>query len=121
MTSTLEEIHRATMMNPRASALYGVLVQPGEKLCVIVWDSWPVNVEKPENHKNQRATWSTKHHGNSFSRLEGSDLEGKPVFTLCLSASISPRATDKAMSFFTLELEALLIMCYWPVIFNKII
>ena len=106
MTDTLEEIHRATLMNPRASALYGCLAQPGEKLCVVVWDSWPVQVEKPSNHKNQRGTWSTKHHGNSFSRLEGSDLEGRPAFTLNLSASTSPRATDEAMSFFTLHLEA---------------
>ena len=105
MTDTLEEVHRASMMNERASALYGVLCQPGEKLCVIVWDSWPVQIQKPENHRNQRGSWSTKHHGNSLSRLEGCDLEGKPVFTLTLSASTSPRATDEAMAYFILDVE----------------
>ena len=71
-------------MNPRAVALYGVLCQPGEKLCVMVWDSWAVQIEKPGNHKDQRATWSTKIHGNAMSRLEASDLEGHPVSTLPL-------------------------------------
>ena len=106
MTETLEEVHRATMMNPRAAALYGPLVQLGENLCVLVWDSWPVLLQKPGNHSNQRGSWSTKHHGNSLSRMEASDLEGRPVFTLNLSASTSPRATDESMSFFNLQLEA---------------
>ena len=106
MTDTLEEIHRATMMNPRAAALYGVLCPPGSKLCVDVYDSWPVLIEKPGNHKNQRGAWSTKHHGNSLSRMEASDLEGRPVFTLNMSASISPRATDESMCFFNLDIEA---------------
>ena len=94
------------MQNPRAAALFSVLCQPGEKLCMMIWDSWPVKIQKSENHKNQRSSWSTKHHGNSLSRLEASDLEGRPVFTLPLSASISPRATDESMTYFTLELEA---------------
>ena len=106
MTDTLEEVHRATMLNERASALYGVLSQPAEKLCVLVWDSWSVQVQKPGNHKNQRATWSTKHHGNSFSRLEAFDLEGKPIYTLNLSASTSPRATDESISFHFLDVES---------------
>ena len=90
MTAVLEEVHRATMMNERASAVYGRLArpaipaqpavpaqpgvpaqpvvpaQPAEKLCVFGWDSWPVLTEKAENHHNQRATLSTKHHGNSL-------------------------------------------------------
>ena len=106
MRAILEEVHRATMMNPRAAALYEVLCQPGQKLCLFGWDSWPVQIEKPENHRNQRATWSTKHHGNSLSRMEAVDMEGRPVFTLCLNASTSPRAVDEAMCYFTLELEA---------------
>ena len=92
-------------MNPRAVALYGVLCQPGEKLCVMVWDSWAVQIEKPGNHKDQRATWSTKIHGNAMSRLEASDLEGHPVFTLPLSASISPRATDESTTYHILLAE----------------
>ena len=105
MIDTLEEVHRATMQNPRAAALYSVLCQPGEKLCMVIWDSWPVKIQKPGNHKNQRASWSTKIHGNCLSRMEGSDLEGRPVFKLCTSASTSPRATDEAIAFFTLEME----------------
>ena len=106
MTDTLEEVHRATMQNPRAAALFSVLLQPGEKLCMMIWDSWPVKIQKSENHRNQRASWSTKHHGNSLSRLEASDLD----FTLPLSASISPRATDESMSYFTLELEGVAVL-----------
>ena len=105
MRATLEEAHRATMLNPRAAALYGVLCQPGELLVVLGWDGWPVQIEKPTNHKDQRATWSTKINGNSFTRLEACDLEGRPVFTLLLSSSISPRSTDESICFFTLELE----------------
>ena len=105
MIQTLEEIHRATMMNPRAAAEYAPLVPPGNKLCVQVWDSYPIKFEKPGNHRNQRSSWSTKHHGNSLSRLESVDLEGRPVFTLPLSASTSPRATDESMCFFVLQLE----------------
>ena len=37
--------------------------------------------------------------------MEGCDLEGKPVFTLNLSASTSPRATDEAMAYFILDVE----------------
>ena len=48
MVDILEEVHRATMMNPRAVALYGPLAQPGEKLCVFAHDGWPVLIEKPE-------------------------------------------------------------------------
>ena len=106
MNDVLEEVARATAMNPRAAAMYGVVCQPGEKLCVIVWDSWPVQIQKPENHRMQRASWSTKHHGNSFSRLEGVDLEGRPVFTFLLSASISSRATDEAVCYYVMEIEA---------------
>ena len=105
MIQTLEEIHRATMMNPRAAAEYAPLVPPGNKLCVQVWDSYPIKFEKPGNHRDQRSSWSTKHHGNSLSRLESVDLEGRPVFTLPLSASTSPRATDESMCFFVLQLE----------------
>ena len=105
MRAVLEELHRATMMNPRAVALYSVLCLPGQLLVAMAWDSHPVQIEKPSNHRDQRASWSTKHHGNSFSRLEGCDMEGKPAFTLNLSASVSPRATDESMSFWTLELE----------------
>ena len=114
MRETLEEVHRATMMNPRAAAEYAPLVDPGDpatgrppqKLCVFVWDSWQVKIQKPGNHKNQRGTYSTKIKGNSLQRMEGVDLEGKPVFALCPSASISPRATDESISFFTLQNEA---------------
>ena len=105
MTDLLEEVHRATMMNPRASALYGVLCQPGEKLCLLAWDGWPVTIEKPSNHRNQHGSWSTKHHGNSFNCIEAVDMEGRPVFCLCLSNSISPRCTDESMAYYTLELE----------------
>ena len=142
MTAVLEEVHRATMQNERASALYerlakparaaqpavpaqpAVLARPGvpgrpavpaqpavpalpaEKLCVFGVDSWPILTQKPQNHHNQRATWSTKHHGNSLSRLEFCDLEGRPVFLVNLSASTSPRATDEAMCYFNLDMEA---------------
>ena len=106
MRSVLEEVHRATMQNPRAAALFSVLVQPGELLCMFIWDSWPVKIQKPGNHKDQRSTWSSKITGNCLSRMEACDLEGKPVFKLCTSASTSPRATDEAISFFTLEMEA---------------
>ena len=106
LTETLEEVHRATMMNPRVAEMLAPLVQPGEKLCVLVSDSFPVKVEKPEHHGNQGGSWSTKHHGNSLSRWEMSDLEGRPVFTLPLSASTSPRATDESMGYFILDLEA---------------
>ena len=105
MTDTLEEIHRATMMNPRAAEMFGGLAQPGQKLCVIGWDSWAVKEQKPSNHRNQRASWSTKISGNCMTRMEASDLEGKPVFKLCLSASTSPRATDESLAFFTMEME----------------
>ena len=105
MRATLEEAHRATMMNPRAAALYSVLCQPGELLVLLAWDGWPVQIEKPTNHKDQRATYSTKINSNSFTRLEACDPEGRPVFTLLLSSSISPRSTDEFLSFFNLELE----------------
>ena len=106
MRSVLEEVHRATMQNPRAAALFSVLVQPGELLCMLIWDSWPVQIQKPGNHSDQRATWSSKITGNCLARMEACDAEGKPVFKLCTSASTSPRATDEAISFFTLEMEA---------------
>ena len=70
------------------------------------WDSWPVKVQKPINHSDQRATWSTKIKGNCLSRMEGCDLEGRPVFSFNLSSSISPRSTDEAISFYTIDLEA---------------
>ena len=93
-------------MNPRASAVYGVLCRPGEKLCVLVWDSWPVLIEKPTNHQPQKASWSTKVYENAFSRLEACDLEGRPIFMLCLAASLSPRATDESLCAHLLEIEA---------------
>ena len=106
MRETLEEVWIATMMNPRAMAEYAPLCPPGSKLCVVVWDSYPVKHQKPGNHRNQRASWSTKHHGNSLSIMEAVDLEGRPIFTLNLSASSSPRATDEAMMYLMLQLEA---------------
>ena len=105
MTDTLEEAHRATMMNPRAAEMFGGLCQPGEKLVIFGWDSWTVKMQKPGNHRDQRATWSTKIHGNCMTRMEASDLEGKPVFKLCLGASTSPRATDESLSFSMMETE----------------
>ena len=105
MEDCLEEACRATYMNPRAAALYGGLCQPGERLVVIVWDSYPVKIEKPGDHKLQKATFSTKHHGNSLTRLEGCDLEGRPLFSLLLSASISPRGTDESLCAHQLEIE----------------
>ena len=125
MRALLEEAHRATMQNERAAAKFGVLCRPpvpaipaqngqpavpaqeGEKLVIYALDSWPILTQKPSNHHNQRATWSTKHHGNSLSRLEACDMEGRPVFTVNLSASTSPRATDESMCFFNLEMEAM--------------
>ena len=124
MTECLEEAHRATMMNERASALFGGLCRPAvaavpaspgvaavpaqaeEKLVVYGWDSYPVKTQKPGNHSDQRATWSTKIHGNCLTRLEACDLEGRPVFTFNLSSSISPRSTDEALAWFQLDLEA---------------
>ena len=108
MTAVLEEVHRATMMDERAATIFGGLCQPGEKLALFCWDGWPVLFQKPENHTNQDASWCTKHHGNSFSRIEACDLEGRPVFTLNLSASTSPRATDEAMCYFFLEVEQMM-------------
>ena len=105
MRDLLEEVVRATASNSRASALFNCLVRPGQKLCVLVWDSWAVKIEKPGNFKDQRATWSTKIHGNAFNRLEAVDLEGRPVFVLPPSASTSPRATDESMCFYILEAE----------------
>ena len=105
MRAVLEEAHRATLQNERAATLYGVLARPGELLVVLAWDSWPVQIQKAQNHHNQKATWSTKHHGNSLSRLEACDLEGRPVFTINLSASTSPRATDEAMCYFIMDVE----------------
>ena len=99
MRDLLEEVVRVTASNPRASALFNCLVRPGQKLCVLVWDSWAVKIEKPGNFKDQRATWSTKIH------LEAVDLEGRPVFVLPPSASTSPRATDESMCFYILEAE----------------
>ena len=89
-----------------AAAVFAPLVQPGQKLCMVIWDSWPLQIQKPGNHKDMRATWSTKIHGSSLSRMEGCDVEGRPVFKLCASASISPRATDESIMYFTLETEA---------------
>ena len=102
----MEEVHRATMSQERASNVFGVLAQPGEKMCVFVWDGFPVKIEQPSNHHDGSATFSTKHHGHSLNRIEAVDLEGRPVFTLNLSASISPRATDESMSFFNLDTES---------------
>ena len=106
LTDTLEEVHRATMMNPRVAEMLAPLVQPGEKLCALASDSFQVRFEKPEHQGNQNGSWCTKHHGNSLSRWEMVDLEGRPVFTLPLSASTSPRATDESMGYFVLDLEA---------------
>ena len=61
------------MMNSRAAAVFAPLVQPGQKLCMVIWDSWPLQIQKPGNHKDMRATWSTKIHGSSLSRMEGCD------------------------------------------------
>ena len=72
---------------------------------MVVWDGVPTKFETPENHKNKKGCFTTKHHGTSFNRLEGVDLEGRPVFLICLAASTSPRATDEAMCYFLLELE----------------
>ena len=105
MTDALEDAHRATMQNSRAAAMFAPLCRPGETLVVLVWDSWSVKIQKPSNHWILKTTFSTKHHGNSFSRLEAVDLEGRPVFTQLLSASISPRATDESMCFFNVDLE----------------
>ena len=91
MRDVLEEVHRATLMDERASALYEPLVPPGNKLCVFVWDGYPTELEKPKEQSDQRSTHSTKTKGNCMNRIEAVDLEGRPVFKLCLSASISPR------------------------------
>ena len=42
-----------------------------------------------------------------FSRLECVDMTGRPVFTLPLSASITPRASDGGIAAFFAEMEAL--------------
>ena len=94
------------MCNERAAALFGVLCGPGQKLCMVGWDSWQVKVQKPSNHTDQRATFSTKIKANSMSHMEGCDMEGRPVFTFNLSSSISPRSTDEAICFYTIDLEA---------------
>ena len=105
MRDLLEEAHRATLMNTRASEVYAELCRNGEKLVVIAWDSWAIKIQKPTNHADQRATWSTKKHCNSCTRMEACDLEGRPVFALNLCSSCSPRSTDEALSFFTADLE----------------
>lgn len=105
MRETLEEVHRATMMDPRAAEVYGHLCAPGEKLCVFVHDAWPVGIQKPEHHPNQRVTWRTKNKENCLSRFECCDLEGRPVFVHLLAASSSPRATDEALAYYLLDLE----------------
>ena len=106
MVSILEEVHRATMQDERAAAIFAPLFQPGERYGVLVWDGWPVKIQKPENQFNQKGTFSTKHKGNSFNRIEAVDLEGRPVFTMILAASTSPRATDEAICYFNLDMEA---------------
>ena len=105
MRDLLEEAHSATMRNTRASALYGHLCRNGEKLVVIAWDSWLVKIQKPENHSDQKATWSSKKHCNGCTRMEACDLEGRPVFALNLGSSCSPRSTDEAILYYTLDLE----------------
>ena len=105
MREVLEEIHRATMMDERAAALYEPLVPAGNKLCVVCWDSFPAKVDKPTNQRDQKGTFCTKTGGNCLLRTEGVDLEGKPVFKLCMCASISPRATDEGVCHFILDTE----------------
>ena len=105
MRDVLEEIHRATMMDERASSLFAPLVPPGNKLGLVCWDSMPSEIEKPTDPRDQRGTFCTKTGGNCFLRTEGVDLEGRPVFKLCMSASISPRATDEGVCHYTLETE----------------
>ena len=96
------------MMDSRASSLYAPLVRPGEKLGLVCWDSHAVEFQKPGNHRENRGTYCPKIKDHCFLRMEGSDLEGKPVFKLCPSASTSPRATDESISYFTLEMEAVI-------------
>ena len=106
MTSVLEEVHRATMQHERAAATFAPLFRPGERFGVVVWDGWPVTIQKSENHFIQKGTYTPKHHGNSFNRIEAVDLEGRPVFAMLLAASTSPRATDEAICYFHLDMEA---------------
>ena len=44
---------------------------------------------------------------NYVNRIEAVDITGRPIFSLLLSASISPRATDEGIAAFFAELEAL--------------
>ena len=100
-----EEVHHYTMLQERTASLLAPKVPAGWKLCVFIWDSRATLVDHNLNHWLQRRTWSTKHHGNSLSRLEACDSAGMPVFALSPRPSTSPANTDEGIMGFQLHLE----------------
>ena len=95
----LEEVHGATLSDERTTAMFyrSGIVPIGHKLCVLVWDSRPIKMQRPRNLRHGRQTFSGKVKGNCATLLSACDLEGKPVFTLPVSPSISPNCTDESL------------------------
>ena len=95
----MEEAHGATLSDERTAAMFyrAGIVPNGDKLCVLVWDSRPIKMQKPRSLRHGRRTFSGKTKGNCATLLSACDLEGKPVFTLPVSPSISPNCTDESL------------------------
>ena len=106
MALLLNEAAAATAANPRVSREFEVLKRnQQDQLVVIAWDSYCAMIEKPTDASEMRLLFSTKIKETAFTRLEGVDMEGRPVFFLSLCMSCSPKGCDESCSAYQLRLE----------------
>ena len=92
----LEEAHQATLTDRRTVATYNHLSVPNTRLCVIAIDSRAVKISKSQDYSLQHRSYSTKITNNAVSKMTLSSMEGLPLISFPLLASISPAGTDES-------------------------
>ena len=106
MALLLNEAAAATAANPCVSREFEVLKHnQQDQLVVIAWDLYCAMIEKPTEANKMRLLFSTKIKETVFSRLEGVDMEGWPVFFPLLRTSCSPKGCNESCSAYQLWLE----------------
>ena len=106
MTALLDEAAAATAQNQRIAETYSVLKQnQNDRLVHLCWDSYCVRVESSADHWNSRILYSGKIHASSYCRMEAVDSEGRPVFSLDLCISCSPKGCDESCAAYQLMLD----------------
>ena len=92
-------------MDQRFCEVVQPLVRPGERVCAFFWDSHPIDINKSENHLNSRMNYSSKDKEPKLHRMEAATIGGMPIFSLPVTSSSSPLATDESIMDNILRIE----------------